>query len=156
MVSSTPNTPSSVGSNNSEVKVARPDIILFDDASMPIDIIPDLIFEDIGGQELISLSRNDTVNGISIAYQPIKNLSTIYQQYNSRNILDIQNTSETYFKNFSIKFESKIPTSGSGPNGEVAYIDTTGNLVIEVANLELDEQIEVQFLIDGDFFNDTI
>jgi hypothetical protein len=156
MVDSTPNTPSSVGSNNSEVKVATPDIILFNDDAMPIDIIPDLIFEDIGGQELINLSRNDIINGITVAYQPIKNLSAIYQQYNSKNIIDIQNTSDTYFKNFSIKFESKIPIVGSGPSGQTCYIDSSGNLIIEVANLEADEQVEIQFLIDGHFFNDTI
>lgn len=156
MVNSTPETPGVISSNNSEIKVATPDIILFDDDSLPIDIIPDLIFEDIGGQELITLSRSDTVSGINTSYQPIKNLSSIYQEYNSKNIIDIQNTSETFFKNFSIKFESKIPTTGSGPNGATAYIDSSGNLIIEVADLESDEQVEVQFFIDGDFFNDTI
>lgn len=156
MVESTPATPKPVGSDNSEVKVATPDIILFDDESLPIDIIPDLIFEDIGGQELINISRNDIINGITVPYQPIKNLASIYQQYNSKNIIDIQNTSETFFDNFPIKFDSKIPNAGSGPSGETAYIDKNGNLVIEVADLESDEQIEIQFLTDGDFFNDTI
>lgn len=156
MVDSTPITPPAGGSDNSEVKVARPDIILFNDDAMPIEIIPDLIFEDIGGQELITLSRNDIVSGINVAYQPIKNLSSIYQQYNPKNIIDIQNTSDTYFKNFSIKLESRLPSTGSGPNGETAYIDPSGNLVIEVADLESDEQVEIQFLTEGEFFNDTI
>lgn len=156
MVSSTPITPNTGPSDNSEVKVARPDIILFNDDSVPIDIIPDLIFEDIGGQELLNISRNDLVGGIDVVYQPIKNLSYISQQYNSKNIIDIQNTSETFFKNFSIKFESKIPVTGSSANGNNVYIDSNGDLVIEVADLEQDEQVEVQFISTGEFFNDTI
>jgi hypothetical protein len=37
------------------VKTASIDTVLFDDETMPIDIMSDLIFEDIGGQELILL-----------------------------------------------------------------------------------------------------
>jgi hypothetical protein len=66
------------------VKTATPDIVLFDDSALPIEVMTDLIFENIGGQELISITRSDIVNGQKISYQPIKNLSSIQQQYNSK------------------------------------------------------------------------
>ena len=158
MVESTPLSPlpNTGASNNTEIKVATPDIILFNDDAVPVEIIADLIFEDIGGQELISISRNDSVSSYNSGYHPVKNLSTIYQQYNPKNIVDIQNTSETIFNNFSIKLEDRTPSTSYQDFYVPVYIDSSGNLVIEVANIASDEQVEIQILTTGDFFNDTI
>lgn len=136
-----------------QVKVAGKDIILFDDSSMPVDLMNDLIFEDIGGEELISIARRDTVNGQKISYQPIKNLSSIEQQYNPNNIISLQATSDKYFSNFPIKIDDKIPENPTGPNESYVYIDTaTGDLVIETVNLESDEQIEIQIATSGTIY----
>jgi len=132
------------------VKTAPIDTVLFNDDSIPIEVMTDLIFENIGGQELINIARNDIVNGQKVSYQPIKNLSSIQQQYNPNNILGIQNTSDKYFSNFPIKFENKVPNNGNGPNGSNIYIEsTTGNLIIETVNMENDEQIEVEITVSG-------
>ena len=140
-------------SASSQVKVATKDIILFDDGSMPIDLMADLIFEDIGGEELISIARRDTVNGQKISYQPIKNLSSIEQQYNPNNIISLQATSDKYFSNFPIKLDDKIPENPTGPNGDYVYVDSvTGDLVIETVNLESDEQIEIQIATSGTIY----
>jgi hypothetical protein len=113
----------------------------------------DLIFENIGGQELINIARNDIVNGQQVSYQPIKNLSSIQQQYNPNNILALQSTSDKYFANFPIKLETKIPTPGTGPNGRHVYIDSiSGNLIIEAINIEPDEQIEVEITVSGTIY----
>jgi hypothetical protein len=135
------------------VKTATPDIILFDDSALPIEVMSDLIFENIGGQELISITRSDIVNGQKISYQPIKNLSSIQQQYNSSNILGLQQTADRFFAGFSIKLEDKIPEIGNGPNGENVYLDsTTGDLIIEFINLNSDEQIETQITVNGTIY----
>ena len=132
------------------VKTAPIDTILFNDDSVPIEVMTDLIFENIGGHELINIARNDIVNGQKVSYQPIKNLSSIQQQYNHNNILGIQNTSDKYFSNFSIKLENKIPSVGGGPNGSNVYLDTvTGNLVIETTNMDNDEQVEIEITLGG-------
>ena len=82
------------------VKSATLDIILFDDETTSIDTMADLIFENIGGQELINITRSDIVNGQKISYQPIKNLSSIQQRYNPNNILSLQQTADKYFAGF--------------------------------------------------------
>lgn len=139
------------------IKTAAPDIILFDNTSVPIEIMTDLIFENIGGQELINIARNDTINGQSVIYQPIKNLSIIQQLYNPNNILSLQQTSEKYFQNFSIKLEEKIPNTGNGPDGSNVYIDDlTGDLVIELINILDGEQVESQISINGTIYDGTI
>lgn len=135
------------------VKTAPIDTILFDDETVSIDQMADLILENIGGQELINIARSDTINGQKISYQPIKNLSSIQQRYNPNNILSLQQTADKYFAGFPIKLENKIPNEGNGVNGENVYIDEdTGDLVIEFINLTPEEQIEVQITVDGTIY----
>jgi hypothetical protein len=158
MTEATPNVPVITQSTSfTGVKIATKDIILYPDETVPIEVMTDLIFEDIGGQEIINIARNDIINGQSVIYQPIKNLTSLYFQYNPQNILALQDTSEEFFKKFSIKLENTVPNVGTGPNGETVYIDPeTGNLVINVINLNSDEQVEIEILKQGSVFNDTI
>jgi len=135
------------------VKTAPIDTVLFNDDAVPIEVMSDLIFEDIGGHELINIARNDIINGQDISYQPIKNLTSLQQQYNSNNILSVQSTSDKYFSNFSIKLENKTPNVGSGPFGSNVYLEqTTGNIVVDAVNLEADEQIEVEITLSGTIY----
>ena len=161
-ISATPLTPSTIGlavssSNINPVLTAPIDTILFNNDSVPVEIMADIIFENIGGQELINIARNDTVNGQTILYQPIKNLTAVQQQYNPNNIVSLQATSDKYFQNFSIKFDEKVPTPGTGPDGSHVYIDPeTGELVVEAINLAEDEQIEVEITISGTIYEADI
>jgi alpha-L-arabinofuranosidase len=112
----------------------------------------DLIFENIGGQELINITRSDIVNGQQISYQPIKNLSSIQQRYNPNNILSLQQTADKYFAGFSIKLEDKIPEQGNGVNGQNVYFNDSGDLIIEFININNDEQIETQITLNGTIY----
>jgi hypothetical protein len=155
-LTSTPYSPSSILASSGSadaVKTAVPGDILFDDESIPIEIMADLIFENIGGQELINIARNDIINGQDISYQPIKNLTSLQQQYNPNNILSVQSTSDKYFSNFAIKLENKTPNVGNGPFGSNVYIDPlTGNMVVDAINLETDEQIEIEITLSGTIY----
>lgn len=153
-VTPTPPTPPPPPPPPPPAKTAPIDTILYpSDDLLPIEIMADLIFEDIGGQELINVARTDTVNGQTVVYQPIKNLTQIQQQYNPNNIVSLDGTSDKYFKNFAIKIESKTPYEGNGPAGEHVYIDsTTGDLIIEAINIEADEQVEVQIVTSGTIY----
>ena len=157
-ISATPPTPSNSGLNISAFSVnpvltAPIDTILYNEEATPIEIMADLLFENIGGQELINIARNDTVNGQTVIYQPIKNLAAIQQQYNPNNIVSLQATSDKYFQNYSIKFESKVPNVGNGPNGEHVYIDPeTGDLVIDVINIQDGEQVQVEITSSGTIY----
>jgi hypothetical protein len=134
-------------------KTAPIDTILFDDNSVSIEIMTDLVFEDIGGHELLSISRNDIINGQPVSYSPIKNLGLVQQRYNPNNILGLQSTSDKYFANFAIKFDEKVPLQGNGLNGLNVYIEeSTGDLIIETINMNSDEQIEVQVAINGTIY----
>jgi LysM repeat protein len=148
----TPTLPVTVSPPPPPVKTATLDIILFDEESIPTDGMFDQIFENIGGQELISITRSDIVNGQKISYQPIKNLSAIQQRYNPNNILSLQQTADKFFAGFSIKLEDKTPQIGNGPNGENVYLNATGDLIIEFININADEQIETQISVSGTIY----
>ena len=104
----------------------------------------------MGGQELLTIARNDTVNGQPVAYQPFKNLGILQEIYNPTNLLKLQETSDKLFSNFTINLREKIPTVGSGLDGQNYYLDlAAGDGIIEFINLKSDEQIEVQIASAG-------
>jgi len=151
-----PSTPRVAGKISDAVKSARPDILL-ESSVLAVPVMYSLLFEDIAGTELISIARNDTVNGQNVAYNPIKNLASLGLKYGPQTLVPVQGSSRTTFDNFSIKLEKKIPDSGTGPYGEVVYIEEdTRNLIVNVYNLAEDERVEVQILSRGDILDDTI
>jgi hypothetical protein len=156
MTDSIPLVPLTSSSSDISVQSATPQYVLLDDASISIDVMFDLVFEDIGGQEIINIARNDTVFTENLIYQPIKNSILLSQQYNPNTLLSIQGVAGDYFKNFPISFSNKVPEVGTGDNGEIVYFDSEGNLVINVINLQSDEQVEISILSEGIIFNDTI
>lgn len=147
--------PSSSGSSPTPpppppVKSAPIDTVVFGDEAFSQEFLVDVLFEDVAGQELLSIARNDTVNGQDVLYQPIKNLNVLQETYNPTNLLSLYETSATYFSNFVIDIRSKIPSIGNGANGSNYYLDpATGDLIIEFVNILSDEQVEVQITTNG-------
>lgn len=132
------------------VKSAPIDTVLFNDETFAEQFIVDVLFEDLVGQELLTIARNDTVNGQEVSYQPIKNLDLLQSVYNPSTILALSDTSQTFFENFIIDLNEKIPSIKNGLNGKNYYVDqVNGDLVIELANLESDEQVEIQIATSG-------
>ena len=148
------------------VKPATPDILILTEDVLAPEIMTDLVFEDIGGQEIISIARNDIVNGQNVIYQPIKNITSLYYQYNPQNVLALQKTDRDYFKNFPISLQAHIPECGTGyeivdgvqvPNCKHIYVDPiTKNLVINVINMMSGEEVQVQVMSTTTVLDDTI
>jgi hypothetical protein len=95
------------------------------------------------------------------------------QTYDPKKLLGLQDTSDTFFSNFSIKLDNKIPNqpSSSSTNGTNVYIATnqeglatqefTGynrfaRIVIETINMENDERVEIEILSGGTIETDLI
>jgi hypothetical protein len=132
------------------IKTAPIDTVEFVDEALSAELLLELLFEDVGGQELLTIARNDTVNGQPVAYQPFKNLGILQEIYNPTNLLKLQETSDKLFSNFTINLREKIPKVGSGLNGQNYYLDlAAGDGIIEFINLKPDEQIEVQIASAG-------
>lgn len=158
MTSPTPNTPGTQAATTASAKSSTPQYrIDLKDEELSEYMMTRLVFEDIGGEEVLSISRNDTVFGENLIYQPIKNMISLAQRYNSQNLLSLYGTAQSYFDNFLIKFSDKIPNVGNGINGSNVYIEnSTGDLIIEVINMQDDEEVEVSIMVSGDILRDTI
>mgnify|MGYP000627693556 CR=1 FL=1 len=158
MTSPTPNTPGTQATTTASAKSSTPQYrIDLKDEELSEYMMTRLVFEDIGGEEVLSISRNDTVFGENLIYQPIKNMISLAQRYNSQNLLSLYGTAQSYFDNFLIKFSDKIPNVGNGINGSNVYIEnSTGDLIIEVINMQDDEEVEVSIMVSGDILRDTI
>ena len=150
LITATPSLSSNV------VKSASPDIVIFNDQEIEAnaEAMVDLLFENIGGQELLQIARYDTVNGQEVLYQPIKNLNIIQEEYNPNNILKLQKTSDRIFGNFPIKLEPTIPDESTVPGvtGNV-YLEADGSIVIELINLDGNEQVEVEITRNGTIYS---
>lgn len=123
----------------SMVKEAPIDTIVFNDDSLQIQLISDLVFEDIGGTELINISRFDTIDGQEVIYAPIANLSYIRREFNPNNI--VVNSSNDYFAKFGINLLLRGLTE--------PYFDDNGDLVIEIDTVLSEEEIQVQIVSNG-------
>ena len=162
MVNATPDIPAPTPAvSNQDIKIATPDLIQFGEEAVPIEYMTDLLFEQIGGQEIISISRNDIVNGQTVLYRPIKNVPQLAATFSPLNMFASIDDTNSYFKNFTIKLDEKIPEIGSNlANNEVPNIvyidDTNGNLVINTINMLSDERVEIQVLNSGDATGDII
>ena len=157
MVSAIPNIPGGFSRNSSEVKSATPDLIIEDLNSIPVELIERLIFESIGGQELLLLSRHDTIRGQEIAYRPISNSRDIDFRYTSETILFATESFKNYFKNFSILLESVVPELDGNEYSPNAYVEeSTGDIILEFKDVRSGQQIETQTVSIASVFDDTI
>jgi hypothetical protein len=139
------------------IKVATPNLVELLNPPLDYESMTELIFQDIGGQELINISRADAINGQNIIYSIVKNLKNILLDYNSNNIIKLQGTSDVYFKNFSIRLEDKLPKYGTGDQGATVYIDPDdSSVIINLVNIEDEEQVEIEIINQGGYFDDKI
>lgn len=165
MVSAVPQQPRvSVTSPKQAVKAATPDIIVFDEKNIPVEFMADLTFADMGSQEIIGVLRNDIVNGQQVSYSPVTNLTPLAVKYGPHTIFSLS-SSQSVFNNYGLKLENYIPEYGVGTGPFIDesigtrksyYVDSNGNLVVNVTNMTVDEQVEIQVLTSGETTGDIL
>lgn len=126
----------------SGTKVASPDIIL-DEENISIESMTDYLFEQIGGQELLSSARTDTIAS------PLNTTNLFIQDSGSFFSSDVEipfNTIQANLEDYQINLDDFLPF-GYTPN-QIAYLDPSGEsgLIIELENLKADYVIEVRIL----------
>ena len=100
---------------NNKTKPATPDIIQFNDETQSIELMTQLLFEDIGGIELLTISRNDILNGQNVSYKLISNTSELAKVYGPKKLVEMPGSIDETFKNFGLKFSTHVPDEGTGP-----------------------------------------
>jgi len=123
------------------VKQADPDIVIFNTESISPEFLVEVNYEDLSGMELINISRSDLINGINVAYSPIKNLSALRRRYNPNNIISMPESSSSFFARFGIDLVLR--------GIRKPFFDEEGNLVIEIDDVKNDELIDIEISQSG-------
>ena len=134
------------GNASSAVKVATSNLFIFGESSIAIDSMANLVFEDIGGHELIDITRSDLAYDIQTQIspnQPIQNLTDLSQKYSPKNLIGLQDTLDRYFSTFQISLDVHTPTTNNA-----IYSIVGSDLVLQVVNVDISnrELVEVEVL----------
>lgn len=200
--------PSKISVLTKKTKAAGPDLIIFEEPLENQSQMAQLLFEKIGGIELLSISRNDIINGKQVSYNLISNSSEIEQLYGPTKLITLPGSINEYFKNFAISFANRVPAEGTGPilyyvgaansvpscagypilnrytdeyiacvlgtstsslqaaqslaeelsppRGIVYSDPESGDIVVDVTNMETNDRVEIELLQTGDVDDDTI
>ena len=136
------------------VMVPERDVVDLATEQIDAKTIENLLFENIGANELVKFVRHDTVEGNNPSYNIISNLSDIRRKFNPDELISVQ-ISDSPFTSNSINLNNKIPSDEyleSLGLTDYVYIDGSGNLVIEVVNMRDKEIVEVQIDSNGTIY----
>jgi len=133
-------------------KTPTRDVVTFVESNFSAEGIANLLFEQIGGIELISMVRRDTVEGQNPYYTVISNLSNIKKEFDPTQIISRQKPNQSFFDIYSIDINSKIPNDLYLERNNLTnffYTDTNGDFVIELDNMLIDEVVELEIAQGG-------
>jgi hypothetical protein len=136
------------------------------------EYISQILFENLSAVELSIRERHDTIEGINQRYSIVSNLSEIRKRYEITKQLTVMDKFRPLTKIFTIDIESKIPQEDyielEGLDSTYKYIDenniiierekgyyyidTNGDLVIELVNLERSQEVEIQIATSGTIY----
>lgn len=148
---STPKTPARVQTGKG-LKVATRELFLTQDTTVGEITATQRIFQEIAGIELLSISRNYSVNGITQLYNPIANISDLSDRYSPFNIIPLQGIDKAYFNQYEIDLSVRLPDFPNNPDGSTynVYMNNSNTIVIELADFTANERVEIEFLSSDD------
>jgi hypothetical protein len=133
------------------VKAARPDIILSEDQLSP-EIMQDFIFAEIGGQEILDVSRSDFVNSpLNQQYSATPGTGTSYIQ---KDPIVFSDGTRNTFASFSLLLENFVPQDTT--INVVELDNATGTITIKLTNVRDTDSVEVQFLAYANVSDDIM
>jgi hypothetical protein len=142
------------------IKVATSNLFNLGEPPINPDTLTDLLFQEMGGQDIINVLRTDTVNGSSFKNNVITNLSTINEKFNSLNLITMSGESSGYFKSMHYELLDHIPEgktliAGVDPLPVTVvsnvptnyYVDpVTGDITFYFSGLSDDQQVQFEFI----------
>lgn len=166
--------PTSTGSTSSAVRTPTRNVTDISSLVPQFDVeqIQKILFENLSAVELSKVERHDTIEGINQRYSIISNLSEIRKKYEATKQLTIMDKFKPLTSIYTINIQDKIPQEDYlaleslnlsyqyfDENNQLInrekgyyYIDTNGDLVIELINLERNQQVEVLIDTNGTIY----
>jgi hypothetical protein len=126
------------------IAISVPGNIITEEVAGSEGTIVEELFEDLSLFELMELGRSDSVLGLNITYQPIKNISDIYFTYSPKKILALSGT-------FGDSDESSALKLGQySVDGAMSIDPLTGDLLVAVDNVKDGFVVQVEIVSSGE------
>jgi len=137
--------------DKSGIKAARPDIIA-DDETLPVDVMQDFIFAEIGGHEVLDISRSDLINSpLNLSYSPTDGTGT---SYIDKDPISFTDGTQNIFGSFSYQLDSYSPIDETI---QVVSVDNVAKtLTVKTVRMKLGDVVEIEFLTSMDVEDDII
>lgn len=126
------------------VAISIPGNIITEEVAGSEGLIVEELFEDLSLFELMELGRSDSVLGLNITYQPIKNLSDIYFTYSPKKILALSGTFGDSDESSALKLDQY------SVDGSVTVDPLTGDLLVAVNNVKDGFVVQVELVSGGE------
>ena len=163
-----------ISEESSPVRIAKRNVT--DISSLVPELSPEyiqkILFENVSAIELSIVERHDTIEGINQKYSIISNLSEVRKKYDAAKQLSNMDKLKPLTSIYAINIEDKIPQEDYirlegleleyrylDENNQIVdrpkgyyYIDTNGDLVIELINLERSQEVEVYIDTNGTIY----
>jgi hypothetical protein len=156
------NSPITVATSTSAVQTPGRDVVDLATPGVSAETIIGVLFENLAVNELVQFARYDTVEGQDPRYTIISNLSNIKQKYRPSDLISGQTPDASYFSQFVIDLDSKIPSleflqsrsdvSFANQSNYVWIDELTGDLVIELINTTSDQLVELEIDTNGTIY----
>lgn len=146
-----PKTPARIQTGKG-LRIATRELFLTQDTTVGEITATQRIFQEIAGIELLSISRNYSVNGITQLYNPIANIADLSDRYSPFNIIPLQGIDRAYFNQYPIDLSVRLPDFPNNPDGSKynVYMNDSNTIVIELADFTANERVEIEFLSSDD------
>ena len=125
-------------SQTSQVKISAVNVINRNYEATSVDQMERLYFQNVGGTEILSVARHDTVGGEEVVFNNVDNIFELRSQFNPLNILMTTNIN-SLFSEYGVDIGTKI-----GALDETFSMNVDGGIDIEVFNVNRDEYVQVQ------------
>ena len=122
----------------SQVKISAVNVINRNYEDISVQQMERLYFQNVGGTEILSVARHDTVGGEEVVFNNVDNLSELRSQFNPLNILMTTNIN-SLFSEYGVDIGQKI-----GALDETFSMNVDGGIDIQVFNVNRDEYVQVQ------------
>ena len=122
----------------SQVKISSVNVINRNYEATSVEQMEKLFFQNVGGTEILSVARHDTVGGEEVVFNNVDNLSELRSQFNPLNILMTTNIN-SLFSEYGVDIGQKI-----GALDETFSMNADGGIDIQVFNVNRDEYVQVQ------------
>ena len=122
----------------SQVKISAVNVVNRNYDATSVEQMERLYFQNVGGTEILSVARHDTVGGEEVVFNNVDNIFELRSQFNPLNILMTTNIN-SLFSEYGVDIGTKI-----GALDETFSMNVDGGIDIQVFNVNRDEYVQVQ------------